>query len=176
MKHAIIILILIVISLGLGGNSSEVRDRVFTQSISIKKVNDIISTSIEIFGSDATYIGTGDNIQSCLDDAQLKQGKDLFTGHTELIVFQQDSFSLQILENLVKERVISPNCPVILSTIEDTNFQDALEILKSYDKLNRVKILTASDIIKNLRLANATEIPILNSDLSYNITTVNLYE
>lgn len=175
MKHALIILSLIVISLSLGNNSSEVRDRAFVQSIEIKQDKNTIFADIKTFNNQDDYVGIGDDIQSCLDNAELKQGKDLFTGHTELLIFQQDSFSFDILEVLVKERLISPNCPVILSSIEVNDFQNVLEILKSYDKQSKLDILSVSSAIKNLRVDNSTEIPILNDDLSFSVTKLDLF-
>lgn len=169
-----IILLLIVLSLSFGKHSSEVRDRAFVQSIEIERDSNIIQTNIKTFGVDDCYVGIGENIQTCLDNAQLKQGKDLFTGHTEIIIFHEDSFSLDILETLVKERLISPNCPVILSSIEVTDAQNTLDSLKSYGKLSKLEVLTASDIIKNLKLKNSIEVPILNDDLSYGTTIVNI--
>ena len=162
---------LIVLSLGVGNNSAEVRDRAFVQSIDINRENGTIYADVKIFGDENSYVGKGEDIQICLDNAQLKQGKDLFTGHTELLIFQDGSFSFDVLESLVKNRLISLNCPVIVSSIEVKDSENALESLKSYEKLSKVKILSASDIIKNLKLTNSTEIPILNKDSSYSTIT-----
>lgn len=174
LKHAIIILVLVVISLSLAKSSSEVRDRAFVQSIEVIQNDDTICINVKTFGDDEGYIGIGSDIQACLDDAQLKQGKDMFTGHTEIVIFRDENFSLNVLESLVKERLISPNCPVILSLTEVTDSEGTLETLKSYAQLGRLKVLTASEIVKNLKLKDCTEIPILNGDLSYSMTDVNI--
>ncbi len=168
MKHAIIILTLVVLALGLSDRSAEVRDRAFVQTLTIGQ-SENISVNVTLFGSDVAYLGIGEDLATALDDAQLKQGKTLFTGHTELVAFQEGGFSFETLETLLQDGIVSPNCPVILlnETLTETQLENALDVLKSYDRLDKISMLTVSEVVKGLKSDVGVKVPYLNDSLTY---------
>lgn len=172
MKHAITILILMVFALGLGSNASEVRDRAFIQSIAISSDDDNIYTTIKLFNDDTIYNGIGDTLEEAINSAEVRQGKEFFTGHTEIVIFNQKDFSVNVLEYMVGNRTISPNCAVVCSkdTIYDT--QQAIDVLRSYDRLNQVHLVTACEVIKDFNTDHGSSIPLLYSDMTYTNTSM----
>lgn len=173
MKKVVSIIILAFVIIALGRTSQEVRDRAFIQSIVVQSDENNIYTSIKLYGYNFLYKGIGDNIETSLKSAETRQGKVFFTGHTEMIVFYNNSFSVDILKEILENENVSPNCAVILSysNIEDTEL--AFSILETYDRLDQVSIKTASDIIKELKEKKSVDVPLLKEDLTYINQTIS---
>ena len=172
MKKILVIIVLILIIIGLGKTSQEVRDRAFIQSVAIQNDENNIYTTVKLYDDITLYKGIGDNIETSLASAETRQGKMFFTGHTEVIIFSKDSFSITILQKILDTERVSPNCAVIISenNVEDT--ETAFNILKTYDRIGQVPIKTASNIIKTINKNQSIEIPFLNEDFTYITITI----
>lgn len=167
MKKVVSIIILVLMVIGLTNTSQEVRDRAFIQSISIQSDSNNVYTSVKLYGDTNIYKGIGNDIETSLQSAETRQGKVFFSGHTEMIIFQEDSFSNDILKYIVKYKKISPKCSVVVSSGEVLDTETAYSILETYDRLNEVNITTASDIVKELNSKKSIEVPYINKDLTY---------
>lgn len=173
MKRSIGIILAILVVLGLGNTSHEVRDRAFVESITVQ-VDGNVYASVKLYGDDTTYMGIGDNISTALLSAESRQAKAFFLGHTELLTFNKDSFSSEILLSMIKDYNVSPNCAVVLSSGEVYNTETAYEILKTYNRLDEIPLKTASQVVRELNTIGVVDIPLLNQDLTY--TTMKVFK
>ncbi|MCC8068425.1 MAG: hypothetical protein LIO71_01470 [Ruminococcus sp.] len=167
MKKAISIIILVLVIIGFTSTSQEVRDRAFIQSIAIQSDSNHVYTTVKLYGDSYVYKGIGSDIETSLKSAETRQGKVFFSGHTEMIIFQEDSFSNDILKDIIKYEEVSPNCAVVISNSEVTDTQTAYSILETYDRLGEVTISTASNIIKELNSNKVVQVPYINQDFTY---------
>lgn len=174
MKDTIFIIVFILIIVGLGNSSLEVRDRAFIQSIAVYSDSSNVYTTVKLYNSTDSYKGIGDNLKTSLASAETRQGNAFFTGHTELIIFNEDNFSLDILKSMLKENDISPNCAIILSNTEVEDTELAYSILKNYDRLGEIQLKTVSDTIKELEINYKIELPLIHSNLTYSTKEVSI--
>lgn len=173
MKDTIFIVVFILIIVGLGNSSLEVRDRAFIQSIAVYTDDNNVYTTVKLYNSTDSYKGIGDSLNASLDSAEIRQGNAFFIGHTELIIFNEDSFSLDILKSMLKDSDISPNCAIILSNGEVEDTQLAYNILKNCDRLGKIQLKTVSDTIKELEINNKIILPLIHSNLVYSTKEVS---
>lgn len=172
MKNTILIIVFILIIAGIGNSFQEVRDRAFIQSIAVQTDSNNVYTSVKLYGDTLTYMGIGNDIKTSLLSAETRQSNAFFTGHTELIIFNEESFSNEILLDMLKNNNISPNCAVVISNgdIEDT--ETAYNILKTYDRIGDVSLKTVSEVIKEIQTNGSVQIPLLSRNLTY--TTIEI--
>ncbi|MBP5580939.1 MAG: hypothetical protein J6X85_03985 [Ruminococcus sp.] len=64
------------------------------------------------FAEDGTVTATGNDIGSAKENAGLKNGRDIFTGYTELIIVDGKE-SRSILGEMLREWKVSPSCRVV---------------------------------------------------------------
>lgn len=173
MKKSISIIILVLMIIGLSNTSQEVRDRAFIQSISIQSDNNHIYTTVKLYGDTYVYKGIGNDIETSLKSAETRQGKVFFSGHTEMIIFQEDSFSNNILKDIIKYENVSPNCAVVVSNGDILDTETAYNILETYDRLGEVNINTASNIIKGLNSNKSVKVPYIKQDFTYSTIDIS---
>jgi hypothetical protein len=173
LKRSIAIVLAILVVLGVGGKSQEVRDRAFVEAVTVR-VDGNIYASIKLYGDDTTYMGIGDNLSTAMLSAESRQAKAFFLGHTELLVFSEDSFSREVVLTMLKDYDVSPNCAVVVSSGEVYDTQTAYEILKTYDRLGEVSLKTASQVVRELNTIGMVSVPLLSKDLTYTTTVISL--
>ena len=67
------------------------------------------------FAEEDTVTAAGNDIGSAKENAGLKNGRDIFTGYTELIIVDGKD-SLGILGEMLREWKVSPSCMVVYSS------------------------------------------------------------
>lgn len=89
----------------------EVRDRAFVQSAGIEYENGEYKVCLRLFDSRESYRGTGKSFDDAVNNAESLQGKDFFTGHTEIVAVREGD-KMTVLESLINEDV-SSGCLVV---------------------------------------------------------------
>lgn len=89
----------------------EVRDRAFVQSAGIEYENGEYIVCLRLFDSDESYTGRGKSFEDAVNNAESLQGKDFFTGHTEIVSVRENE-RMTVLESLINEDV-SSGCLVV---------------------------------------------------------------
>jgi hypothetical protein len=170
MKFSWVGVALAVVLLGFG-ETQQVRDRAFVESVAISTDENHVYTSVRLYDDTSTYKGIGEDVSTALTSSQLRQPNQYFLGHTELIVF----YSTPTLETVLSllDNEVSPNCAVVVADSEVSNTEYAYKLLQSYERLNQFETVTASDLVRSLTLGVPIDVPQLSSDYSYTTTTIN---
>lgn len=165
-KNIIVVLAVVVLLVGLGYPTEEVRDRGFVQSIAISSDTNHVYTSVTLYQDTNVYKGIGSSVTESLTSAELRQASAFFVGHTELLILYGGAVSEDILVELLEDGV-SPNCAVVFATEEPQNSEEAYKVLKSYQRLEQLSIPTLANVVKSLSNSLPITIPLLNSDSTY---------
>lgn len=150
MRTRLILLPLVIMASLCSCSNSEIRDRAFVQSMGVDCRNGNYNVSLRIFDSDQCYQGSGSTFEKAVDSAESMQGREFYTGHTELLVLTEKD-SRFILENLVNED-ISPDCLVIYDTdpvdfVRDNDTEAVTEIINTADRNGTVPKKNICDVI-----------------------------
>ncbi len=132
------------------GKKLEIRDRAFVESIGIESYDGGYSICLRIFDGDQAYKGEGATLEEAVDDAEKTQGKDFFTGHTELVIVRDDQ-SIQILEELINND-ISAGCLVMydknpVKFVDETDTDKLLDMISTAVRNKRIEKVNICDVI-----------------------------
>ena len=157
----------------------EVNKRSFVQIIAVERSGDMYNVGLQLFKSEssdgnpdiskansASVSGRGITVSEALAQAELKAGKELFIGHTKLLVLgdglKDPSDEIEVLygENL------SPSCPVVYSRepseITDTMLKDGIfsaekiiGTMETYVKSGRCIYTSAAEISEAARVTKS---------------------
>lgn len=117
-------------------NKTEVRDKGFVRTIGCDS-GDIQSVAVRLYGQEDVFFGSGDTVFSAVENAEISQGKTLFTGHLELLVLNPAEIKDK-LSVMIKNNRISPSCSLIITT------GSAADTVKSYKEEELSDILDSS--------------------------------
>jgi hypothetical protein len=170
MKKSIVGIVLVLVALGFG-ESRQVRDRGFVESIAVSSDANHVYTSVMLYDDTNTYKGIGNTVSEALKSAELRQGREYFTGHTELLVFY--NFSEEVLAQLVQCDAVSPNCAVVLATTEVTDTQVVYQTLQNYQRLGNLEVPSASTVLRKLSIGTPLTLPCIHSDGTFSAVSVN---
>lgn len=135
---------------------TEIRDRGFVQSVGIDTSGSSNTAGLSLFHTEeerTVLSGEGKTIFSALENAEASQELSLFTGHMELLVLSQGSFSEQ-LEIFLDNNRISPSCSLICvkeGAAEMVMENDGLkELLDSQDRKGYIVRKDLSSVLEDL--------------------------
>lgn len=117
-------------------NQLEVRDRAFVQGAAIE-YDDGYTVRLKLFDNEGFYDGKGKTFEEAVKNAGLSHGKDVFTGHTEIVVIRKNE-SDAILDSLVNED-ISTGCIVVFDEdpvkyVEENNTEELVDIISGRER------------------------------------------
>ena len=138
------------------GENLEVRERAFVQGMGISK-DDKVNVCLRVFdGTDKTneYRGTGDTLEDAINDAEMTQGKDFFSGHTEIAVISSQQ-KYEVIKELINTD-ISPGCTILYNDdpvgfVQDNDTIKVLDILETAVRNKRTEKINICDVINNNR-------------------------
>lgn len=167
----------------------EISKRSFVQIIGIEKDKEIYNVSLQLFRSESSdgtpdvtkanaeaVTGRGSTVSEAMSEAALKTGKELFTGHTKLVVFGDGlNDPSDELEYLYSEK-LSPSCPVVYSRepseITDTLSEEGIfsaeriiNIMEEYVRNGGAVYTSAAEVSEAARVTEAAyPLPVIFSD------------
>lgn len=92
---------------------------------------------------------TADNLMNAKSAAELALGKEIFTGHTELVILNGCD-NLEILDYMLSEWKVSPSCRAVEAEVsgdELLNQRSAEELVGVIDTAQEKKLIPRCDIV-----------------------------
>ena len=138
-----------------------VHDKYYVRAASVTH-GDKVGITFSFFSGEETVSAYGDTIDEALEAAQLRAGKQIFTGYTELIVMDGDS-TADTLEYMLEEWKVSPSCIAAYSDAgsELLRYGDPEQLRGSVEeavRLGRIGKSGAVDVLEQLLSENKAEI------------------
>lgn len=129
MTNKIILLGMIMLLTFTGCESNgRVHDKNYLRAVSVSGNNEK-TVSFTFFTKDGKYITTsGKDLAEAKDSAELRTGKKIITGYTEMIVLDHPENSIDILEFMLHKWKVSPSC-IIAYSEDDDIFDSSVEKL-----------------------------------------------
>lgn len=109
--------------------------------------------SVGFYGEDREIFSSeNDSPETICETAALALGKEIFTGHTELIVLG-DCDRRKVLEYLLREWKVSPSCVVISGDElpENDKIEQTAESVRIAEKMNDEKSHNIVAVLKNIK-------------------------
>jgi len=127
-----------------------VHDKNYLRAVAVD-VGEELSVTLAFFSEQESVAVTGDSMEAVIEEAQLRTGRKIFTGYTELIVFSGER-PAEMLGYMLKEWKISPSCVTAHSDNCGALLKDgSAEMLHgSVQEAARMKKAPASDVLKVL--------------------------
>ena len=167
----------------------EISKRSFVQIIGVEKDKNIYNVNFQLFKSESSdgnpdvtkanseaVSGHGTTLSEAMSEAALKTGKELFIGHTKLVVFGDGlNDPSDELEYLYNEK-LSPSCPVVYSrepseiadTLSETGLFSAeriISVMEGYVRSGGAVYTSAAEISEAAEVTNAAySLPVIYSD------------
>lgn len=107
-KFAAFLPAVMIFSASLTGCSGHIHDKSYLQAVSVVG-KEKTTLTLSFYGEDSVVIGIGDDTDSAKHDAELKLGKEIFTGYTELVIID-DVENAEKLEYFLNEWKVPPSC------------------------------------------------------------------
>lgn len=137
MKKFIILGMIILFTFTGCESNGRVHDKNYLRAVSVSGENEK-SITFAFFNNDGKYITiNADDLNSAKELAEIRTGKKIFTGYTEMIILDDEN-SLDILEFMLKKWNVSPSCIIAYSKDTENIFQNNIEKLTGSIK-NAVK-------------------------------------
>lgn len=144
-----LVLAAVVCTSGLSGcaASKRVHDKSYLRAAAVGGT-DKKTLTLTFYDEDSAVIGIGDDIDSAKHDAELQIGKEIFTGHTELVI-TDDNDVAERLQYFLNDWKVSPTCVVAVGQYGSELLQntDAEILLGSVKQAKEQKIAPDCDII-----------------------------
>lgn len=140
-----------------GCSVTQVKDRLYLQSIELSDFHHP-TVQLHAFASDdANCSGSGSTLHAALEAAEVPAGRELFLGHLELLCLQDTAFTGQLTELLQSYR-LSSGCKVIYTThsLESVDTEKLLESLKREEQNGRLPETDLFTILKELSSSSGT--------------------
>jgi hypothetical protein len=106
-----------------GCSSGRIHEKSYLRAVSVTGYGDK-TTVLAFFGEDETVSAVGYDLDQARYSAELKSGRDLFTGYTELIIVDGNECR-DILWHILYKWKVSPSCKVVYC-------EDGGELLERY--------------------------------------------
>ena len=121
-----LVLAAVVCTSGLSGcaASKRVYDKSYLRAAAVGGT-DKKTLTLTFYDEDSAVIGIGDDIDSAKHDAELQIGKEIFTGHTEIVITDENDVA-ERLQYFLNDWKVSPTCVVAVG-------QDGSELLQNTD-------------------------------------------
>jgi hypothetical protein len=113
LKRFIISLSFIFLFSGTGCASGKIHERNYLRAAVISGT-DSSSVAMAFFDTDDTVSAQGDDMDSARHNAELKNGRNVFTGYTELLIVDGTDCR-RLLEHMLNDWKVSPSCMVVCS-------------------------------------------------------------
>ncbi|WP_295087888.1 hypothetical protein [Ruminococcus sp.] len=94
-----------------GCASGRIHEKSYLRAVSVTG-NSEKSAVFALFGEDKTVSGIGEDLDQVKSNAELKNGRDLFTGYTELIIVDGKECK-KLLGHMLYKWKVSPSCNVV---------------------------------------------------------------
>ena len=134
-----------------------------------------VTVTFAFFADQEPISVTGDSVDDALETAQLRTGRQLFTGYTELIVLNTDT-PADVLEHMLEEWKVSPSCLVAFSDDSELLLNNPPEMLHGsvqeavrMDKISDCDMLT---VLESLLNSGSAQIPDLTAQGASGTVTV----
>lgn len=109
-------------------SNGRVHDKNYLRAVSVSGEEEK-SVTFTFFNNDGKYITTyGKDITEAKELAELRTGKKIFTGYTEMIVLDGQN-SIDTLEFMLHKWKVSPSCIIAYSENDDNIFESSVEKL-----------------------------------------------
>ncbi|MDE6501157.1 MAG: hypothetical protein K2K02_04520 [Ruminococcus sp.] len=110
-------------------SNGRVHDKNYLRAVSVSG-DDKKTVTFTFFTKDGKYITTsGRDIAEAKEVAELRTGKKIFTGYTEMIVLDGKN-SIDTLEFMLHKWKVSPSCIIAYSENEENIFESSVERLR----------------------------------------------
>lgn len=139
-----------------------VHDKNYVRAAAVD-TSDGVTVTFAFFADQEPVSVTGDSVDDALEAAQLRTGKQLFTGYTELIILNTES-AAGILEHMLEDWKVSPSCAVAYcANGEKLLLNEPPEVLRgSLSEAVRMNIAPECDIVTVLeKLLNSGEAEVI---------------
>jgi hypothetical protein len=113
LKRLIIFVSFIFLFLGTGCASGKIHERNYLRAAVISGTGNS-SVTMAFFDNEDIVSAHGDDIDSARRNAELKNGRNVFTGYTELLIVD-GADCRRLLEHMLNDWKVSPSCMVVYS-------------------------------------------------------------
>lgn len=134
-----------IFSAALTGCSGHIHDKSYLQAAAIEGIDEKTLT-LSFYGEDSVVIGIGDDTDSAKHDAELKLGKEIFTGYTELAILDNEE-NAEWLEYLLNEWRVPPSCIIASGSSELLQNVSADKLIGSVNEAKKQGTAPKCDII-----------------------------
>ena len=111
---------------------TEVRERAYVQSAVFSGINETSLTLYPFEDAGDILESKGANTAEAVEEAAVKAGREVFLGHTELLCFDEPSFTEE-LESCLMEYRLSPGCKMLF--LHETELPEDCDATKLTDSL-----------------------------------------
>ena len=128
------------------------------------------TVSMNFYNKDSKPTNVQNNsFDGILENSEVKSGKAIFTGHTELIVLGECDYT-ETLRFMLEEWKVSPSCLIVYggnnsgNIIENSDSGQLADSIRTAVKQNKIPKSDIITILSSLLKNNQSEIPAINSD------------
>ena len=128
------------------------------------------TVSMNFYNKDSKPTNVQNNsFDGILENSEVKNGKAIFTGHTELIVLGECDYT-ETLRFMLEEWKVSPSCLIVYggnnsgNIIENSDSGQLADSIRTAVKQNKIPKSDIITILSSLLKNNQSEIPAINSD------------
>lgn len=164
-----LLLISLIPSLLCGCTHQEVHERAYLRGMSVSG-NNPKTVSMNFYNKDSKPTNVQNNsFDGILENSEVKSGKAIFTGHTELIVLGECDYT-ETLRFMLEEWKVSPSCLIVYggnnsgNIIENSDSGQLADSIRTAIKQNKIPKSDIITILSSLLKNNQSEIPAINSD------------
>lgn len=101
-----------------------VHDKIYLRAVSINRDTETELTLSFFNDDEKTITASGSDIKAALKNAEIKSGKPIVTGYTELIILEKCDYG-KTLEFLLNDLKVSPSCIISYSTNGSKTLKDS---------------------------------------------------
>ena len=148
MKKLISVTVLVFLSLFTTGCAAgRIQEKSYLRAASVR-TGSVTELTLAFFDEEDTVTAEGADISAAIKEAELKKGRSIFTGYTELII-EDGQNSRELLEDMLNVRKVSPSCRVVYcengrQLLEE---RDAEQLIGTADQAAKQGIAPESGII-----------------------------
>lgn len=178
MRKTKLILISLIPAILCGCTHQEVQEKAYLRSMSVSG-NDLKTVSMNFYNKDSEPTKAQNNsFDGILENSEVKSGKSIFTGHTELIVLGECDYT-ETLRFILEEWKVSPSCIVIYggdnseNIISDTDSGKLADSIRTAVKQNKIPENDIITVLSSLLKNHQSEIPEIDSEGNLRSIVIN---
>ncbi|HAP79354.1 MAG TPA: hypothetical protein DCQ78_04170 [Ruminococcus sp.] len=173
MKRIKLLFIPVAVSALLSGCTyQEVQEKAYLRGMSVCG-NNSKTVSMNFYNKDSKPSKSkGENFESILENSEIKSGKSIFTGHTEIIILGECDYT-ETLRFMLEEWKVSPSCLIVYGgnnsekIIENTDSGELADMVRTAVKQNKIPESDIITILSSLLKNHSSEIPAITSEGSF---------